>query len=116
MLIKEVTLDRSSRKADSSVSMTFVTNTEQDTKSFGEIDELRKQSGHLVFKPSGRLTDKEIVEIEKVQLDVEGKTHRERLRNVLWVAWDQSDSKKEFKDFYADWYEQQIQLTKDRLT
>jgi len=115
MLIREVTLDRSNRRADKSVSLTFTTNLEQSSTEFMEIDKLDKSAGVLVFKPSGRLTEQEVQEIEKIQIEVNGKTHRERLRNVLFVAWEQSESEKDFNTFYADYYETQIQKIKDTL-
>lgn len=115
MLIRQVTLDRSNRKADSAVSITFVTDLEQGSEEFLEIDELRKQSGALCFKPNGRLTDEELGAIDKVDLEMGGKTLSQRLRNTLYVAHEQSDSKKDFKEFYADYMESQIQKIKDKL-
>lgn len=52
-LLRQVNLNRANRKADKSVSITFVTQLEQTSEDFIEIDENLGQNGVLYFKPNG---------------------------------------------------------------
>ncbi len=44
-----------------------------------------------------------------------GKTPSQRLRNVLYVLWEQSTQEKEFKEFYKDKLEEIINHFKSKL-
>ncbi len=115
-MIKQVTLDRANRRKDRSVSLTFITQIEQTSSEFMEIDELINTSGVIYFKSDGsNLTQKEIDAIDGTKLKVEGKSKSARLRNVLYVYWKQSGSEKEFKDFYSDEMEINIERYKREL-
>ena len=114
-IIRQVTLDRSNRKKDRSVSITFTTNLEQSTEDFMEIDRLNGAMGVLHFSDRGELTQSEIDEIENIDFEVEGKTKSQRLRNVLYVLWKQEGQKGDFKDFYSAKMEKLIIKIKDRL-
>lgn len=114
-LLRQVTLNRANRKADRSVSMTFTTQLEESSEGFMEIDTILNQSGILYFKPSGELTQQEIDEIEKTDIEVEGKSKSQRLRNVLYRLWEQSKTSVNFNDFYSQRMEQLIEQIKERL-
>ena len=112
-IVRQVTLDRSNRKKDRSVSITFTTNLEQSTQDFMEIDELDGANGILYFSDRGNLTDEEVKMIDEVDIEIEGKTKSQRLRNVLYVYCEQQGE--DFKDFYDNEMEKIIQHYKDKL-
>ena len=114
-LLKQVILDRANRRKDRSVSLTFITDLEQSSDEFKSIDELLNTNGIIYFKPSGTLTQKEVDEIDSSDLEVEGKTKSQRLRNVLYVMWEHIGSVDSFKDFYSNKMEEIIQHYKDKL-
>lgn len=114
-ILRKVVLDRANRKKDKSVSMTFITSTEQTSSEFMELDEQINQSGVLYFKPSGQLTEQELAAIEKTQIEVEGKSKAQRLRGVMYVYYQQLGAKGEFTDFYSEHMEKIIEQIKSRL-
>jgi len=123
-LLRQVTFDRANRKKDKSVSMTFITQLEQSTDDFMQIDKILNDSGVLYFKSSGNLTIEEVKALESSEIEVEGKTKSQRLRNVLYVLHKQLiDSKelddvrpnKTFNDFYATEMEKIIEHYKNKL-
>ena len=114
-LLRQVTLNRANRKSDRSVSMTFTTQLEESSEGFMEIDTILNQNGILYFKGSGELTQQEIDEIENSNIEVEGKSKSQRLRNVLYRLWEQEETKVNFNDFYSQRMESLIEQIKDRL-
>ncbi len=114
-MIRQVTLDSATRKKDKSVKLSFTTNLEQTTTEFMEMDELVGDLGVLYFSERDKLTQEEIDMIDKVDVEMEGKTKSQRLRNVLYLLHDQSESEKDFKTFYADIMEQLIEKYKQML-
>ena len=120
-LLTQVTLDRANRKKDKSVSLTFVTQLEQSSEQFMEIDEKIGDSGLIFFKSSGNLTKEEIKELDNTEIEVEGKTKSQRLRNVLHVYWNQNKEGmdeicfKSFNNFYASEMEKLIEHYKGKL-
>ena len=114
-LLRQVTLTRANRKADRCASLTFVTQIEETKEGMSDIDSSISQNGVLYFKPSGELTTKEIEEISKTEIEVEGKTKSQRLRNVLYRLWEQEEKEKDFNDFYSQRMELLIEQIKDRL-
>lgn len=114
-MIKQVILDRASRKKDKSVSMTFITELEQSSSEFMEIDTNLDQHGVIYFKTNGNLTQEEKDEIDKVDVHAEGKTKSQRLRSVLYVFHEQSDSNQTFKEFYSSKMEEIIEHYKNKL-
>jgi hypothetical protein len=114
-LLKQVTLDRCNRKKDKSVSMTFITQLEQSPEELMEIDKLLNDSGVLYFKSNGNLTKEEIKELESVEIEVEGKSKSQRLRNVLFIYCKQLGKEKSFSDFYANEMEKIIEHYKTKL-
>jgi len=108
-LLRTVTLDRASRKKDKSVSLTFITNTEQSSDEFMEIDKALNESGVLYFKPEGTLTQKEIDQIESVKITKTGKTKSQRLRLALYREWEQSGVDYDAQLYYDIQMENRIQ-------
>ena len=118
-LLRMVTLDRSNRKKDKSVSITFITETEQSTNQFMEIDQLDGSRGVLYYKSKGELTQQEVDELDNLDVELEGKSMSQRLRNVLYIKCKKllgrNPSNEEFKSFYRKEMEIKIQREKDRL-
>jgi len=123
-LLRQVTFDRANRKKDKSVSMTFITQLEQSTDDFMQIDKILNDSGVLYFKSSGNLTIEEVKALEDTEIEVEGKTKSQRLRNVLYVFWKQLIDSKElddvtpnqtFNEFYSHEMERIIEHYKNKL-
>ena len=115
-LLRKVTLDRANRKKDKSVSFTFTTQLEESSEGFMEIDKLLGSNGVMYFKDSGNLTTEEVKELDNVEIEVEGKTKSQRLRNVLYVFWEQQYKDSfEFNDFYTAEMERIIEHYKQKL-
>jgi len=114
-LLRTVTLDRANRKKDKSVSLTFITQTEQSSEQFVEIDKMLGDSGVLYFKPSGNLTTEEVKELDNVEVENEGKSKAQRLRGMLFVAWKQSQQHDTFQEFYSTYMERIIEHYKSKL-
>ena len=113
-LLIQVTLDRSNRRKDKSVSLTFITQLEQTSEEFMKIDSLLNDSGVLYFKSNGNLTKEEINALDDVEIEVEGKTKSQRLRNVLYI-YNKQNKDIDFKNFYADEMERIIKHYRDKL-
>ena len=118
-LLRQVTLDRSNRRKDKSVSLTFITDSEQSTEQFMEIDGLDATTGILYYKSHGTLTQQEVDELDAVDIELEGKTKSKRLRYVLHVVCAQELGRKptedEFKTYYSQRMEGFIQREKNKL-
>ena len=114
-ILRTVVLDRINRKKDKSVSITFITDNEQTSEQFMELDKQLDQRDILYFKPKGLLTTAEADELDNVDIELEGKTQSQRLRNVLFVYWQQSNSNIEFKQFYKSETEKIIEHYKGKL-
>jgi len=115
-ILRQVTLDRANRKKDKSVSLTFVTSLEQSSEEFKQIDELLDTHGVLYYKSHGELTTEEVEELDAVDLEIEGKTKSQRLRNVLFIYHTQRGGTKEgFKGFYSIEMEKIIEHYKNKL-
>ena len=114
-LLRQVTLDRASRKKDKSVTLTFVTSLEQSSDEFKQIDELLDTTGLIYFKSQGDLTTNELDELDSIDLEIEGKTKSQRLRNTLYVYWNQTKPIDTFKEFYALEIEKIIDHYKSKL-
>lgn len=114
-ILRTVVLDRINRKKDKSVSITFITDNEQTSEQFMELDKQLDQRGILYFKPKGLLTTAEADELDNVDIELEGKTQSQRLRNVLFVYWQQLNSEVDFKAFYKSETEKIIEHYKAKL-
>ena len=114
-ILKQVTLTKASRKADKSVSIQFVTDTEQTPEELMEMDRMISTRGILYYSDRGELTQAEIDELDNVDIELEGKTQSQRMRSVIYVYWQQLGQNGEFKDFYKSYTEKIIQQIKDKL-
>jgi hypothetical protein len=116
-LITQVTLDAVTRKKDKSITLRFITQLEQTSEQLMEMDKLLNDSGVLHFKSSGNLTKEEIDALNDVEIEVEGKTKSQRLRNVLYVYHQMYDvdNIQTFNDFYANKMEEIIEHYKSKL-
>jgi len=114
-ILRNVTLTRANRKADKSISMQFVTQLEETSEDFIEVDKLIGQSGVVYFKPNGNLTDKEIKAINDAKIEVEGKSKSKRLMNVLFILHKETKDEREFEDFYDQKMSSLIQHFKDQI-
>lgn len=115
-LLKQVTLDRCNRKKDKSVSMTFITQLEQTPEELMAIDRLLGDSGVLYFKSNGDLNAQEIKELDRVEIENEGKSKSQRLRDVLFVHFEQNgNSYDTFRNFYSTEMERIIEHYKSKL-
>tara|TARA_R110002124_G_scaffold257896_1_gene423615 strand:+ start:145 stop:510 length:366 start_codon:yes stop_codon:yes gene_type:complete len=101
-LITQVTLDRANRKKDKSVSLTFITQLEQSSEQFMEIDELLGDSGVIMFKSGGNLTTEEVKALDGIEIEVEGKSQSKKIRNKIWVLWNKLNTNKSSNDFYKE--------------
>jgi len=120
-LLSTVTLEAVTRKKDKSISLRFTTQLEQSSEQLMEMDKVLDNSGVLFFKSNGNLTTEEVKELESVEIEVEGKTKSQRLRNTLYVYHKQlGESNKiiqniSFTDFYASKMEEIIEHYKGKL-
>lgn len=114
-ILKEVVLDRVSRKKDKSISITFITNMEQTPKQLMELDEQLSTSGHLFYKPSGNLSELELKELDKLDLEVNGKTRSQRLRGAIMVLHKKTGSIDSKEDFYVRFMEKFIKHVVDKI-
>lgn len=111
----QVTLDRANRRKDKSVSLTFITQLEQNSDEFKSIDEMIDLSGVLYFSEKDQLTKEEKLMIDEIEMEVEGKTKSERLRNVLYILWKQQGENGIFDMFYSTYMENLISKVKLKL-
>lgn len=123
-ILRQATLDRSNRKKDNSVSLTFITTTEQSTDEFMEIDSATNGTGVLYFKPNGGITQEQIDELDKTTVEVDGKSKSKRLRSTLYIHHKQLLEDKKINKDSADsnfdhWYAKTMEVIithyKDKL-
>jgi hypothetical protein len=128
-LLRTVTLDSARRRKDKSVSLTFITSTEQTSNQFIEIDKLLDSSGVVFFKDSENISEEEISSLEATKIDVKvkGKSDSQLLRNVLYRLWEQTPiniesnnsgivaTKLKFDAYYTNEMKRIIQHFKDKL-
>jgi hypothetical protein len=114
-ILRTVTLDSATRRKDKSVAIKFTTNTEQSSEQFMELDQVLNTSGVLYFKSHGSLTQEEVDALDDVDIELEGKTKSQRLRNVLYVLHKETNSQQDFKDFYSNKMESLIAHFKGQI-
>tara|TARA_R110000744_G_scaffold240463_1_gene357866 strand:+ start:42 stop:422 length:381 start_codon:yes stop_codon:yes gene_type:complete len=121
-ILRQVTLERANRRSDKTIGFFFITSLEESTEDFMVVDKLLKTSGVIYYSEKGNLTQQEKDEIDKVEIEVEGKTKSQRMKSVLHVLWTQrpcsnkdSANFKPFDQFYADEMERIISHYKDKL-
>jgi hypothetical protein len=113
--IKQATFTKYNTRKDKSCSITFVTDYEVTPDDVAELHRVLDHHGILYFSDKGNLTKEEIEAIDDVDVELEGKSKSQRLRNVLYILYKQQGEIGEFKDFYSIWMEKIIQNFKDKL-
>ena len=113
--IKQATFTKYNTRKDKSCALTFVTDYEITADDVAELHRVLDHHGIVYFSDKGKLTKEEIEAIDEVDIELEGKSKSQRLRNVLYILWQQQGESGEFKDFYSKWMEKIIQNFKDKL-
>ena len=113
-IIRSVILEGATRKKDKSVSLRFTTTLEQSSEEFMEVDKVLDTYGIIYFSNRDTLTQREVDQIEKVDIKIEGKTKSKKLRNVLHV-YNSQNNNIDFKKFYAIEMERIIEHYKSKL-
>lgn len=115
-ILTAASLDGYTPRKDGSISLRFITG-EKMPKEIMEIHGLLNKFGYLYFRAEDQLTNEEIKALDELDTDLgETKTKSQRLRNTLYVYWQQDNGGfNEFKDFYDNRMEAIIQQIKDRL-
>ncbi len=117
-LIIPVHLDNFTNRKDKSVAIKFVTALEQTPEGIANIYRYVDRYGSLVFKPEGNLTEAELDDLDKVNVDLmDGqKSQAKRIRGVLYLNYMQDDEGyKEFPEYYKAKTEQIISHFKSKL-
>jgi hypothetical protein len=79
-----------------------------------EKAEFMRLQGHnldCLFNPLDQFNAPEY----KVDKEIDSKTPSQRLRNTLYIFWEQSGSKGDFNEFYKSEYEKVIEHYKSKL-
>lgn len=116
MIILQCTLDSFRSLKDKSLKITFETQ-ELTPDQMAEIAKNSQNFGYLVFNGT-MLSDEQLSEIENAKTDLydNTKTPSKRLRNVLYVAWEQENKGfDKFEDYYLHQMEKIITHFKDKL-
>ena len=102
------------RLKDKSVNVTFNLQ-EISSEDFMEIDTEIDSFGIVYFSLKGILTEQEKKAIDDVSLDIGGKTQSARIRNVLYVLYNQTDTNLTFEEFYKQETNKTIEGYKNKL-
>lgn len=115
-ILTSAVVDGYSRRKDRSVSIRFVTGEKTSTE-VAQIDALCEQFGYLYFKADESLTPDEVKELDALDTELydKPKTQSQRLRNVLYKVWEQTDRAVAFKEFYRQETEKIINHYKTKL-
>lgn len=107
-----VTMDIPKRKADSSVKLSFVTNSEVSTEDYMMMDTYRQSSGWLMFRENEFTVD----DVPQEDVDVEvGKSQATQIRDALWVLYTTKGGKTEDKEAWNIFYRKQCQNYKAKV-
>jgi hypothetical protein len=116
-MIKAAILSGYTPKVDGTVTIRF--NTQELTPQ--EVMELHSKLnsyGILYFREGDKpMNQEELKELDAIDLDLydEPKSQSQRIRNVMYVWWEQKGKQGEFKEFYKDKTEQIIEQIKSKL-
>jgi len=103
------------RLKDRSVSITFNLQ-EISSEDFMEIDQEIDRFGVVYFSQKGVLTDEEKKAIDGADIELNGKTQSQKLRDVLFVLNTQQNGGNDFDSFYKKKTEELIEFFKKKLT
>lgn len=107
------TFDNYNRYKEGSFGLKFVTNLIASDKDVLTFNSLVTMPGSIVFVADGYEDSLDIPEIKTD--DINRKTQSQRLRNVLYVYWEQVGKKGEFEKFYKRETEKIIDHYKKKL-
>lgn len=109
-------LDGYSNRKDKTVALRFITQ-EQSSEQVAHIHGMIDGFGYLYFKAESEITAAEREELDALQTDLHDnpKTQSQRLRNVLYRAWEQGSEGMEFAEYYKAKTDKVIQHFKDKL-
>jgi len=96
MIKLPVTFDNFSPRADRTVSLRFSSNLEVPDAFFADLASHRSFSGWLVF------ADSATIEAPTEDVPDREKSPAKRLRNSLYVLWEQRGSNGSFEQYYTD--------------
>ena len=100
---------------DGSVSVCLETQELSPMKA-GEIFSLRKKVVMAYFSEKETIPQKELDQVDSINPDLGGKTPSQRLRNVLYVAFEQNhEGYKDFDSYYRGVMEKIIEHYKSKL-
>lgn len=102
---------KASSLADKSIKLEFTTR--EMGKDAATLFGMLQSEGWLLFSPE-ELTEASIP-TEKPDPLLDSKTPSQRLRNALWVLWEQKGKPQTFEIFYAAKLEQIIDQVKEKL-
>lgn len=109
----QASLEGVSSLKDGSLSLRFYTN-ELSPEEKVTVFNLVQEFGWLLFAPQERSVDE--IELENIRKDTGGKTPSQRLRAVLYIAYQQSGRNDlTFEQYYAQRMEALISGIKSRL-
>lgn len=116
MILIACTLDSFRSLKDKSVKLTFETQ-ETTPEQMAEIAKSSQSFGYLAFSPK-MLSNEQLEAIDNAKTDLydSSKTPSKRLRNTLYVLWEQNNNGYDkFEDFYLKTMEKIITHYKDKL-
>jgi hypothetical protein len=101
---------------DGSVSVCVETQELSPSKA-GELFSFRKKVIMMYLSPKETITQKELDQVNNIDVEVQGKTQSQRMRAVLYLLHQQSpEGYKTFEEFYRFKTEQIIEHLKSKLT
>ena len=116
-MIKAVILTGYHPKADGTLTLRFNTQ-EQTPTDVMEVHSKINKYGILYFREGEQpMNQEELKELDEIDLDLydEPKSQSQRIRNVMYVWWEQKGKQGEFRDFYKEKTEQIIEQIKSKL-
>lgn len=101
---------------DGSVSVCVETNELSPAKA-GELFSFRKKVVMMYLSPKEVVTQKELDQVNSIDVEFQGKTQSQRMRAVLYILHQQQpEGYQKFEDFYRFKTEQIIEHLKSKLT
>jgi len=80
----------------------------------GLLYSFRKQVTACYLSPKG-ITTNEIDKVDKIDIDLGGKTQSQRIRNVLYKLYEQDGKGETFDEFYKSKTEKYIEFLKKKI-
>ena len=104
-----------STRADGSIKIVLGTN-EMSAGKMAELFALRKKIAGVYISAKETISDKDLKQVDAIDIDMPGKTPSQRLRAVLYRNWEQNpEGHKDFQYFYINKMESYITALKDNL-